>query len=338
MGAHQPLGTGLELGDGGVHGLDAVPVEQLGQPFLADTERAELRANVADALVGDPDVVQDDVDDVLANLAAPDELHRRQAQALLHDLGRRRGKAARHHAPGIRPMAGIREIAPQAAAIIERPHHLDVHQVGAAEIGVIDQDHVARFEVAAPLDDRLGGELHHPDKYRQSEFPLGDDFAGHAIVDAVRAVKSFGDDWRERGFLVDQIHLAGHLPQAVLNHRQRHGIERHVAPTEITRLPKPSTTAVAPGSMTTVVSGCSTIAGPASVAPLPREARSKIAVSNQPPLKRTCRAPLGCGASDPSIAGAKIARSTGARRPITVVRRFTSIAVISGNSMSNRAL
>jgi hypothetical protein len=34
------------------------------------------------------------------------------------------------------------------------------------------------------------------------------------------------------------------------------------------------------------------IAGPASSAPLPRDARSKIAVSYQPPLKRTCRAPL----------------------------------------------
>src|SRR5262249_35319765 len=102
----------------------------------------------------------------------------------------------------------------------------------------------------------------------------------------VRAVKSLGDHRRERGFLMDQIHLASHLPETVLNHRQRHRIERHVAPTEITRLPRLSTMAVAPGSMTTVVSGCSTIAGPASIVPLPREARSKSRVSDQPPLKR----------------------------------------------------
>ena len=57
--------------------------------------------------------------------------------------------------------------------------------------------------------------------------------------------------------------------------------------------------------MTTVVSGCSTIAGPASLAPLPREARSKIAVSNQPPLKRTCRAPLGLGSPGPVDRGGK---------------------------------
>jgi hypothetical protein len=63
MGAHQPLGAGFELGDGGIHGLDAVPVEQLGQTFFAHTQRAELRADVADAFVGDADVVQDDVDD-----------------------------------------------------------------------------------------------------------------------------------------------------------------------------------------------------------------------------------------------------------------------------------
>ena len=118
---------------------------------FSPTLSAPSCADVADPLVGDPDVVQHDVDDVLANLAPADELYRRQAQALLHDLGRRRGKTARHHPPGIRPMAGIRQIAPQAAAIVERAHHLDVHQMGAAEIGVIDQDHVTRFEAGVTL-------------------------------------------------------------------------------------------------------------------------------------------------------------------------------------------
>jgi hypothetical protein len=37
MGAHQLLGTGLELGDGSIDRFDAVPVEQLGQPSFADT-------------------------------------------------------------------------------------------------------------------------------------------------------------------------------------------------------------------------------------------------------------------------------------------------------------
>src|SRR5437762_8856228 len=72
MSTHQLLGTGLQLGNCGVNGLDAIPVEQMSQPFFADTERAELRANIADALVSDADVVQHDVDDVLANLAAAD--------------------------------------------------------------------------------------------------------------------------------------------------------------------------------------------------------------------------------------------------------------------------
>src|SRR5580700_6632942 len=49
MRAHQPLGTGLEFDDCGIDGLDTVPVEQLGQPPLADTERAELGADIPDA-------------------------------------------------------------------------------------------------------------------------------------------------------------------------------------------------------------------------------------------------------------------------------------------------
>ena len=66
--------------------------------------------------------------------------------------------------------------------------------MGAAEIRVVDQDHVTRFEVAAAFDHGLGGELHDADKDRQPEFALGDDFTGGAIVDPVGAIKSLGDD------------------------------------------------------------------------------------------------------------------------------------------------
>jgi non-homologous end joining protein Ku len=66
----------------------------------------------------------------------------------------------------------IRQVTPQAAAIVERAHHFDVHQMGAAEIGVVDQDHVTRFEVTTTRYDGLGRELHDPDKNRQPEFGL----------------------------------------------------------------------------------------------------------------------------------------------------------------------
>ena len=99
--------------------------------------------------------------------------------------------------------------------------------MGAAEIGIVDDDNVARLKVMAALDHRLGGELHDADEDRQAHLALGDDLAGVAMIDAVGAVEGFGDDRRERGLLVHQVHFARDLAQAVLDDREGDGIEGH---------------------------------------------------------------------------------------------------------------
>src|SRR5207248_11565612 len=68
-------------------------------------------------------------------------------------------RSAGHHAAGVRPMTGVGQIAPEAIAIVERPDHLDVHQMGPAEVGVIDQHDITGIEVLASLDYRLGRKL-----------------------------------------------------------------------------------------------------------------------------------------------------------------------------------
>ena len=87
VGAHQPLGARLELGDRGIDGFDAVAVEQW-VSRRSPTVSAPSCARMSPIRSRHTDVGQHDVDDVLANLAAPDELDRRQAQPLLQDLGR----------------------------------------------------------------------------------------------------------------------------------------------------------------------------------------------------------------------------------------------------------
>ena len=226
MGAHAAFRALLQRLDGGVDRGLAVLVEELGQPPLAHGERADLGADVADALLRHADVGEHDLQDVVVELAAPVQLDRRQPQPLLLDLGRLRGEAARHHAAGIGPVAGVGEAGPEPALVEERPHHLDVHQVGAAEVGVVDQHDVAGLQVVARLDHGLRGRLHDAEEDRQPELALRDDLAGLGIVDAVGAVVGLRDHRRERGALVHQVHLARDLLEAALDHRERDRVER----------------------------------------------------------------------------------------------------------------
>ena len=143
--AHLPRRAPLQLDDRGVDGRVAVAVEQRGEPRLPGRERRRLRLDVADALVGDADVRQDDRQDLVVEHALLVELDRRQAQALLLDLGRVGREAARHHAAGVGPVAGVGEPAPEPAVAEERLHELDVHQVRAAEVRIVDDEDVARL-------------------------------------------------------------------------------------------------------------------------------------------------------------------------------------------------
>ena len=92
---------------------------------------------------GHADIRHDDGEDLVVELARLEEPHRRQAQSLLLDLGRSRRIAARHRAADVRPVSGVRKPGEQPSAIEERLHELDVHQVRAAEVGVIDGEDVA---------------------------------------------------------------------------------------------------------------------------------------------------------------------------------------------------
>ena len=134
--------------------------------------------DVADALIGDPDIGKDDRQDLLIDSRRLVKLHRRQAQTFLLDFGGMGRKSARHHAAGVGPVAGIGEPSEMAAAIEERLDELDVHQMRAAEIGIVDDENVAFADGLCALDHRLGRELHRADEDRQAELALRDQLAG----------------------------------------------------------------------------------------------------------------------------------------------------------------
>ena len=228
--AHLLRGAAAQFGDRFLDHRGAVAVEQRREALLADRERGRLRLDVADALVGDADVRQDDGEDFLVHHALLVELHRRQPQAFLLHLGGVGRKAAGDHAAQVRPVAGIGEPAPVLAAVEERFYETHVHQVRAAEVGVVDDEQVVGLErdvpVAHVLDHRARAELHRADKHRQPEVALRDERAVLASVDAVRAVHALGNHRAERGAAEREVHLVAHLLQPVLDDGEADGIER----------------------------------------------------------------------------------------------------------------
>ena len=173
---------------------------------------------------------QDDRQDLLIHLALLPELHRRQAQPLLLHFGGAGREAARHHAADIGPVAGIGQPGEQLALVEERLHEPHIHEMRAAEIGIVDDEHVARIDLAGvvrlhALDHRPGRELHGADEHRQAELALGDQRAVGDVVDAVGTVHALGDHRREGGAHEGEVHLVADLDQAVLDDGQGDGIE-----------------------------------------------------------------------------------------------------------------
>ena len=167
LGPHLAGSALAHLPDHVFHQGLAVLVEQRRHPPGAHQQRRRLRLDVADALLGHADVGEDDGEDLLVDLPFLVELDRREAQALLHHFGGPRREAARHHAAGVWPVAGVRQPGEVRALVEEGQREAHVHQVGAAEIRVVDGEDVALAHGGPGGDQVLGRKLHGSDEDRQ---------------------------------------------------------------------------------------------------------------------------------------------------------------------------
>jgi hypothetical protein len=122
-------------------------------------------------------------------------------------------------------VTGVGEVAKELVAVVEGLDELDVHAVGAAEVGIVHHHDVPGDQVLAQADHRLHGELHRAHEDGQARLALGDDLPGDAVVDAVGAVARLGDDGREGGALQGQVGFIDRLLEAVLHDGQRDGID-----------------------------------------------------------------------------------------------------------------
>ena len=177
--AHLHRRADAQLGDGAPHRPVAVTVQHLAEPLLADAQRRVLGHDVADALLGDAHVREDHRVELGVELAALEQLDGRETQALLLDRRRRGREAARHRAADIGPVADVRQPAEHLSGPEHRHREAHVHQVRAAEVGVVDGVDVARRRwqgraLADALDQRARGVGHRADEDRQAAEPLGD--------------------------------------------------------------------------------------------------------------------------------------------------------------------
>ena len=122
-------------------------------------------------------------------------------------------------------MAGVGEEAPQTTPIEKRPHHLDVHQMRAAEIGIVDEDNVTGFEILPPLNDSLCSGLHDSDENGQPKLALGDYGAIVGTINAVGSIECFRDNRRERRLLMNQVHFTADLLKRILDYRERDRVD-----------------------------------------------------------------------------------------------------------------
>ena len=229
VGAHQRFGACGQRRERGRDGLVAVFVEQRVQAALAEIERVELAVEIAPVRLRHARVRGKDVDDVLLEDAGADELHRRDADALLKALRRLWIVIAGDVAADVEPMPDRGNPGEHAAAAHQRAHQAEIVEVRAAVVGVVEEIGVAGVEVAVArdlVDHGLDRERHGADEDRQAGRALHQGRAGLGVIEAVAGVVRLGDDRIERRAVERRVHLVGDLDEAAVEHRKRDRVER----------------------------------------------------------------------------------------------------------------
>ena len=168
-------------------------------------------------MIRNTDVGKNDGEDFFIHHPGLEEFDRRQSESLLLHFGGIGGKTAGDGPSGVRPVTGVGKPGKEFSLVEERLDETDIHQVGAAQVRIIDNEEIAIFQVFGPFDDTLCTELHGADKHRKPQFPLGNQFPAVLFVNPVRTVQGLGNDRTESGADKGQVHLIADLLQSALN-------------------------------------------------------------------------------------------------------------------------
>ena len=247
--------------------------EELAQANAPEPSCRHLRHEITGEHLGKAHVAREQAEQVLVQLAGAEELGGRDDHALLVELGGVRRHAARCAAAHVLVVAHRAGERHHAAVGEDRYRERDVRQVGAAVVGIVQQEGVAVLHAVRGKgpDDALRGELQRAEVDRDRG-RLRDGLAA-GVEERGRGVEPLLHDRRGRALEERQLHLVGDGVETVAQHLEEDRVDRHRS-LRRRRLPASSTSAVTPGGITVVVSVCSTMAGPARRAPSGSRARS----------------------------------------------------------------
>ncbi len=218
--AHAPLRVREQLLHRGEERLAPVAVGQRRDP--PDTRRVggDLGPEVARRLVLRADLGEDQAEDVVHDLSALDDLHRRDDHALLEHLlegADRRGRAA----ADVHVVRQVGDVAEQHSVDVDRRDQADVVQVDAAWVRVVGDDRVAGPEVLrAVAADRVRHLLHHRAQVHRLRERLRDR-AQLGVEEGAREVGACLDVRRVGAPLQRQHHLVGRRDERVADHLER---------------------------------------------------------------------------------------------------------------------
>ena len=143
----QPLDIVLALGHRRDDGVDAVLGDQPAQILLADAGRLRLGAQVAEPLLGEAHVADEQPRHVGAVLAFVPDFHRRDAQPFAVVLLGGDVERAGNGAADVGPVPVGLHQGYEPPLVEDRPDDADIAEVGATQIGIVDGDDVTRVEV-----------------------------------------------------------------------------------------------------------------------------------------------------------------------------------------------
>ncbi len=199
----------------------AVVGDHLPQPPFAGAVGGELGGEVPLALGRSAHIGQQQAQQLTVELPAAHDLHRRDAQPLLEDLGGE-GERARGHAADIGMVGAVGDeeggaLPPEK----DRRHQGDVGQVGPSAIGVVEKDRVAGREVRA-----LQGRRHRQGHRSEMHRDVGG--LGHhpplPVEEGAGEVPPLLDVGGEGGAHQHRPHFLGEGDEAVLDHFQTDGV------------------------------------------------------------------------------------------------------------------
>ncbi len=224
--ARAPLRARQDLLDGPEHGRTSTFAEQRAQALRADVVGIALRPEIAADLLGDSDVAEDHPQQILVELALPDQLHRQDANAFLKGLGdalhrlRAGGRTA-----DVDMMRRVDDVAQEHVAVEHGHHHVEVRIVPAAQERVVGDDGVARRDaVQRHVVEDVLHHVGHRSQMSRRVVALGDE-PGLRIEDAGGEILAFAHRLGECGAAKRAAHLVRDRDQRVPYDRQRDRVD-----------------------------------------------------------------------------------------------------------------